>query len=65
MPTPRWTPSAPPPARDAADAGFDDAAIRRDVCADSPSMLRLTRTPHDAEHAPFAAWLAHPGRDEY
>ena len=30
MPTPRWTPSAPPPARDAADAGFDDAAIRRD-----------------------------------
>lgn len=52
-------------AQDAADAGFDDAVIRQNVCAETPSMLRLTRELREGAGDPFDAWRAQPDRDEY
>jgi len=50
----------------AADAGFDDSFIRKQICRpylDQP--LPISQLHHDNELAPFQAWKAKPDKIEY
>jgi guanine deaminase len=51
---------------DAADAGFDDAAIYADVCAPAQARRLVTAQVLPEEGArPFEAWAANPNRVPY
>jgi len=54
------------PGHAAADAGFDDSFIRKQICRPySDQPLPIVQLPHDQALAPFQAWKEKPNKIEY